>query len=177
MNKWDSQSACFSINPICLDAYCSIIAKYCAEYDYEGDNENYDFFISFNANTFFYWYYIFVLRLFISYFFHISTLRLFISYFFHSLLLFSIFLSQIFTYFLSAVWRYYILKKDAINTLVLKNNHFLIAILAIFFISLLFFQFCFKSEKFFKLEIFLKTNKNSYFIRILLKTCKIVFNC
>ncbi|MEE0924182.1 MAG: hypothetical protein U0L35_00575 [Methanobrevibacter sp.] len=54
MNKWDSQSACFSINPICLDAYCSIIAKYCAEYDYEGDNENYDFFISFNANTFFY---------------------------------------------------------------------------------------------------------------------------
>ena len=53
MNKWDSQSACFSINPICLDAYCSIIAKYCAEYDYEGDNENYDFFISFNANTFF----------------------------------------------------------------------------------------------------------------------------
>lgn len=150
MNKWDSQSACFSINPICLDAYCSIIAKYCAEYDYEGDNENYDFFISFNANTFFYWYYIFVLRL-------------FISYFFHSLLIFSIFLSQIFTYFLSAVWRYYILKKDAINTLVLKNNHFLIAILAIFFISLLFFQFCFKSEKFFKLEIFLKTNKKFLF--------------
>ena len=126
MNKWDSQSACFSINPICLDAYCSIIAKYCAEYDYEGDNENYDFFISFNANTFFYWYYIFVLRL-------------FISYFFHSLLLFSIFLSQIFTYFLSAVWRYYILKKDAINTLVLKNNHFLIAILDIFFYFIAFF--------------------------------------
>ena len=164
MNKWDSQSACFSINPICLDAYCSIIAKYCAEYDYEGDNENYDFFISFNANTFFYWYYIFVLRLFINYFF--------IAFYY-----FQFFLSQIFTYFLSAVWRYYILKKDAINTLVLKNNHFLIAILAIFFISLLFFQFCFKSEKFFKLEIFLKTNKNSYFITISLKTCKIVFNC
>ena len=143
MNKWDSQSACFSINPICLDAYCSIIAKYCAEYDYEGDNENYDFFISFNANTFFYWYYIFVLRL-------------FISYFFHSLLLFSIFLSQIFTYFLSAVWRYYILKKDAINTLVLKNNHFLIAILAIFFISLLFFSILFQVWKIFQVGNFFK---------------------
>ena len=143
MNKWDSQSACFSINPICLDAYCSIIAKYCAEYDYEGDNENYDFFISFNANTFFYWYYIFVLRL-------------FISYFFHSLLLFSIFLSQIFTYFLSAVWRYYILKKDAINTLVLKNNHFLIAILAIFFYFIAFFSILFQVWKIFQVGNFFK---------------------